>query len=283
MAPAAELASWAGQRLRALGHGLIGVPARPEVAVVGLDGLSAAEAAAAWAARIADVVHAVTVLPDQDAVFREAPVSREQARREAEQIRGRAQSSLERLQEAYPAVRFEATQVEGEPRVELLAAVDDVEAGMVAVGARNRASTSRGATGRVGRRVLDRSPVPVLVAREDPHGGPIVAAVGENPASGVAAAWGAGLAAWLERELVLVHATTGEGPEGFAEEGGLGRARTVPWPVRRGLAAVDEELEPGLFVLGSGAPRAAGSTAASLTETVECSAFVARERAAAGR
>lgn len=283
MAPAAELASWAGQRLRALGHGRIGAPARPEVAVAALDGLDAAEGAAAWTAKIADVVHAVTVLPDQDAVFREAPVSRAQARRQAEQVRGRAQRSLERLREAYPDVRFEATQVEGDPRVELLGAVEEVHAGMVAVGARNPSSTSGGSTGRVGRRVLDRSPVPALVAREAPPGGPIVAAVGENPASGVAAAWGAGLAAWLERELVLVHATTGEGPEGFVDDGGLGRALTVPWPVRRGLAAVDEALEPGLFVLGSGAPRAAGSTAASLTGTVECSAFVAREQAASGR
>lgn len=275
-----ELAAWASKRLRALDHGPVVVPARPKTAVVGLDGLPAAEAAAAWAARIADSVHLVTVVPDQDPVFQEAPTSRDQARHEAEQIRRRAAASLEQLRETVPDQAFEPVEAEGDPREKLIAAVDELGAGMVAVGARDVASTAPGRTERVGRRVLDGSPVPALVASEDPHEGPIVAAVGENPASRVAAAWGAGLAGWLDRELVLVHATTGEGPEGFADQEGRGQARIVSWPVRRGLAEADGKLGAGLFVLGSGAPRGAGSTAADLTSTVGCSAFVARERGA---
>lgn len=276
MPRAAELAAWAAGPLDALGLEPVAEPPRSRVAVAGLDGLDASEAAAAWAAGVADTVHLVTVVPDPGAAFRDTPLSSQEAKRRARHVRGLVEPQVERLRARFPETTLVPREVEGDPRNAVLAACDEVDAELVAVGARNPTTTPDRSVGSTGERVLEDAEIPTLLSREPPGAGPVVAGVGTNPASRAAVAWGVGLADRLDRALVLAHATTGDPPEGFAAEGPRAEARAIPWPPRRGLAAVDAELDPALFVLGSGSPAGSASTSVKLTRTVPCSALVVR-------
>ncbi len=277
MARLETLERWTNDRLGALGDDPVALPERPRRALVGLDGDPTAESAAVWAHQIARQVHLVTVLPREGRLFRSAPETNDEAEQTARRRRRRVARSLERLRDRCPGAVFEHHERRGSPIRELSGAATAHDADLLAGGTRNPERTVDRAFGSVGESLLHHAPVSTLLSQGAPSGGPIVAGVGEDRASRLAAAWATAVAAWLDRPLVLAHAGRQPGLESFEADGPDATAQWIDWPPRLGFSRLVGDDPGALVVLGHiGAGAWMGSTAIDLARTTRASILVAR-------
>lgn len=271
-----ELETWTNERLAVLGHDPVPLPPRPRRAVVGLDGHPSAEDAVEWAQGIAREVHLVTVLPRASA-YRTKPQTTREIDDRVQHRKRQVSQSKERLQAQLPKARLKHHTVRGSPIQELSGAADDLEADLIAAGARNSEKGTGAVFGSVGENLLHHAPVSTLLSQNPPGPGPIVAGVAEDEASRLAAMWAAAIAAWLDRPLVLAHAGLEPATEAFESDGPQAQARRVDWPPRHGLSRLLEGSPGGLTVLGhEGHGAWMGSTAVQLARTTPTSMLVAR-------
>lgn len=277
MARLETLERWTNDRLDALSHDPVELPERPRRALVGIDGDPTAEGAAVWAHQIARQVHLVTVLPPEGRLFRSAPETNDATEQTVRRRRKRVARSLERLRDRCPDAVFEHHERRGSPIRELSEAATAHDVDLVAGGKHNPERTLDRAFGSVGESPLHHAPVSTLLSQGAPSGGPIVAGVGEDRASRLAAAWATAVAAWLDRPLMLAHASREAGLEGFEADGPSASARWIDWPPRLGFSRWIGDDPGALVVLGHiGAGAWMGSTAIDLARTTRASILVAR-------
>lgn len=267
-----EMRDWINGRLDPLVLHAIDTVPRLETSVVGIDGSDDAQNAAAWAAKLTPQTHLV---------FAEA--------RSYPRV-GSTPESMQTLAEdarmAFDLVRLEVETIHAKEHVldafparAIVNIADDVQADLIITGPRQWAIEEEG-MGNVSQTLVHHAPYPVLLAREAPTTGPVLATLGPDRASRSAAAWAVRLADVLQEPLVAVHAAPRDLERidlaDFEDEGPQREARLLDPPTEDAILDVVDELEPSVLVTGHGRHHDwLGSTAITLLERAPCSVLVA--------
>ncbi|MDX1611701.1 MAG: universal stress protein, partial [Candidatus Thermoplasmatota archaeon] len=267
------LTGWVQDRLRTLGLSLPGTPPRPERALVGFDGGSRSQDAARWAGALAREVLLVTAMPDHPSgAHGTGPITRRDAASWAEGTRAMVRQALPDTVDALGDRHVERLEEVGSPVRVLQRLLEEQDAQLLVVGTVNRGWMDRAVLGSVSESLLHHARVATLLADEPPGPGPIIAAVGRDKGSALSAGWGAAIAGWLNRELLLAHAAPGDGPPRFEDKVDGAEAITVAWPPRRGVVHLAEQRQASLIVTGHGlSPGWVGSKAVAISRTAPCS------------
>ncbi len=277
------LARWIGDRLHTLDLPWEGIEPAPEVAVVGIDPSKASYRAARWATRLAGEVHLVAGLAEEVPAFVKAGDTdvlegwHERARQGGAKVLGDVRDRLVEAGEV-PADQVETHLIEEAAAEAIVRVAREQTADLVAVGRSGRDRIERLLLGSVAAQVAHQAPCSVLVAGQGGLGGPVVTGVGGGGTTAPAAGWGARMALMLGTKLVLAHAAPESyAPAGYRDMGAQAEALSVEWPPRKALAALAEERDAQVLVVGHGRrPGWLGSTALGVLHRSRATVLVAK-------
>lgn len=278
MAREQELLAWTRRRLQVLGHELDALPPRPETAVVGFDGSGHSLMAASWAALIAQEIHIAIAISETG--VQTGPLRRREALDWGAGLRATIDNAQPELVARLADRRVVEHELDESPASAVMQIARRIDAGMILVGRKAKGWLDRTALGTVTEALLTDARRTMLIAGEEPEEapGPILVGVGPDTGSLVAAGWGAGLATWLDRDLILAHANLeAEQAEPWASQGPRAESLAAGWPARKGILDLAEEREASLVVVGHG-PGAGwlGDTALGVARAAGCGVVVAR-------
>lgn len=261
-----------------LGHELDALPPRPEKAVVGFDGSGRSLMAASWAGLIAQEIHVAIAVSESGA--QTGPITRTEALDWGAGVRATIDNAQPELVDRLADRRVVEHELEEGPAPAVMEVARRVQAELILVGRKPTGWLDRTARGSVSEALLNEARQTVLIAGEEPDEatGPILVGVGPDTGSLLAAAWGAGLAAWLDRDLILTHADLeGDLAETWESQGSRTESVVAGRPARKGILDLAEEREVGLIVVGHG-PGAGwlGDTALAVARGAGCGVVVAR-------
>lgn len=261
-----------------LGHELEALPPRPEKVVVGFDGSSRSLMAASWAALIATEIHVAISQPRRTA--QTGPLGRKEALDWGSGVPAAIDNAQHELVDRLAECRVLEHELEESPAPAILRVAQRFEAEMLLVGRKAKGWLDRAAMDSTSQSLLNEAKRTTLIASQEPDeaAGPILAGVGPDTGSLLAAAWGAGLAIWLDRDLILAHADLDEDlGASWADQGPRAEASVIGWPARKGLLDLAEDRDACLIVVGHGpATGWLGDTAAGVAREAGRGVVVAR-------
>ncbi len=253
MAREQELLTWVRGRLQLFDHELDRLPPRPGKVVVGFDGSGSSLMAASWAALIAEEIHIAIALSQRGA--QTGPLGRQEALDWGAGIRATIDNAQPELVERLADRRVVEHEVDESPAPAVMQIARRVDAGMILVGRKAKGWLDRTALGSVSEGLLSNAKRTTLIAGEEPEEaqGPVLVGVGPDTGSLLAAAWGAGLALWLDRDLILAHADLDDDQAGdWESQGPRAQGVGVEWPARKGILDLAEARDASLVVVGHG-------------------------------
>lgn len=264
--------------METLGHELDALPPRPEKAVVGFDGSSRSLMAASWAGLIAQEIHVAIAVSESGA--QTGPLARSEALDWGAGIRATIDNAQPELVDRLADRRVVQHELEEGLASAVMEVARRVQAELILVGRKAKGWLDRTTLGSVSEGLLNNAKQTVLIAGEEPDEatGPIMVGVGPDTGSLLAAAWGAGLASWLDRDLILTHADLeGDLAEAWESQGPRTESIVAEWPARKGILDLAEERGVGLIVVGHG-PGAGwlGDTALAVARGAGCGVVIAR-------
>ncbi len=264
--------------METLDHELDALPPRPEKAVVGFDGSGRSLMAASWAGLIAQEIHVAIAMSESGA--QTGPIARSEALDWGAGIRATIDNAQPELVDRLAHRRVVQHELEEGPAPAVMETARRVQAEMILVGRKAKGWLDRTALGSVSEALLNEAKQTVLIAGEDPQeaAGPILVGVGPDTGSLLAAAWGAGLAAWLDRDLILAHADLEDDlAEAWESQGSRTESLVAEWPARKGILDLAGQRSAALIVVGHG-PGAGwlGDTALAVARGAGCGVVVAR-------